>query len=79
MMPVVVSNALPMDPSTREWARHYVRHGMADILAWLGEEVGPEPDAQTHAVSAGGVLYVSAEWSARLVEASTTNISGGGA
>lgn len=24
-------------------ARHLVRQGMADILAWLGEDVGPPP------------------------------------
>ena len=28
-----------------EWAKRTVRHGMADVLAWLGEDVGPEPDA----------------------------------
>jgi hypothetical protein len=27
-----------------EWAKRAVRHGMADVLAWLGDEVGPEPD-----------------------------------
>lgn len=25
-------------------ARRMVRHGLADILEWLGEEVGPGPD-----------------------------------
>jgi len=28
-----------------EWAKRTVRHGLADVLAWLGEDVGPEPDA----------------------------------
>lgn len=27
-----------------EWAKRAVRHGMADVLAWLNEDVGPEPD-----------------------------------
>ncbi len=27
----------------REQGRRLVRHGMADVLAWLGEDVGPPP------------------------------------
>jgi len=27
-----------------EWAKRTVRHGLTDVLAWLGEDVGPEPD-----------------------------------
>ena len=45
---VVESDMLPIKPSPGTWARRYVRHGMADILEWLGEDVGPEPDAETH-------------------------------
>lgn len=63
-IPIVVSDALPMDPSPGEWGRRYVRHGMRDILDWLGEDVGPEPDEQTHAlvISHDGkdMLYASA-------------------
>ncbi len=58
-MPVYVSNALPMPPSTREWARRIVRHGLADVLEWLGEDVGPAPDDQTHAIRAGRQFFVS--------------------
>jgi hypothetical protein len=28
-----------------EWARRAVRHGLADVLEWLGEDPGPDPDA----------------------------------
>jgi len=47
-IPVYVSDQLPMPPSHREDARRIVRHGMAEILEWLGEDVGPEPGAPTH-------------------------------
>lgn len=66
-IPIVVSDVLPMDPSPGEWARRFVRHGMRDIVEWLGEEVGPEPDAQTHVLMAtdgaqgGEMLYASRE------------------
>lgn len=63
-VPVVVSDALPMDPSPGTWARRSVRHGMSDILEWLGEDVGPAPDVQTHTFLIGtdgrSVLYASA-------------------
>lgn len=58
---VVVSQALPYPPSIGEWARRIVRHGLADVLAWLGEEVGPAPDEQTHAFLADGQLVCS-QW-----------------
>lgn len=72
-MPVLVSPALPLRPSPGEWARRFVRHGMADVLEWLGEEVGPEPDALTHVMVGmdlahdGSVIaFVSAEMFERL-------------
>jgi hypothetical protein len=49
-VPVVVSPALPIQPSHREDARRIVRHGYTDVLAWLGEEVGPKPGELTHAL-----------------------------
>lgn len=52
-IPVLIHPALPMHPSPREDARRMVRHGLADVLAWLGEDVGPEPGAATH------VMYVA--------------------
>jgi len=44
------SGALPVDPTPAEEARRIVRHGMKDVLEWLGERVGPRPKAATHAV-----------------------------
>lgn len=34
-------------PDHRDDARRIVRHGMADVLAWLGEPVGPRPGDPT--------------------------------
>ena len=49
-IPAFVSPLLPALPSPGEQARRVVRHGLADVLEWLGEEVGPAPDAMTHFV-----------------------------
>lgn len=46
---IIVDPALPLEPSDGERARRIVRHGLADVLRWLGEDVGPEPDAVTQA------------------------------
>lgn len=43
-MKVIVNNNAFASPSPGEWARRYVRHGMAEILEWLDEPVGPKPD-----------------------------------
>jgi hypothetical protein len=59
-IPVIESPALPIKPSPGVWARRYVRHGLADVLTWLGEDVGPEPDAETHALLIGNTLHASA-------------------
>ena len=64
-IPVYVSPILPTQPSPGEDARRIVRHGLADVLAWLGEKVGPEPGEPTHAFLAGGVLLTSQEFSER--------------
>lgn len=64
-IPVYVSPILPTRPSPGEDARRIVRHGLADVLAWLGEEVGPKPGVPTRAFLAGGVLLASHEFSAR--------------
>ena len=65
---VTVSDHLPYAPTDGEYARRMVRHGMADILAWLGEDVGPKPTDRTHVVygfdgsrDGQGSLMVSAE------------------
>ena len=51
-----------------------VRHRLADVLAWLGEDVGPRPGDETHAffasdMGASGVLFVSAAYAAELKDA----------
>lgn len=63
---VVVSAALPVDPSPGQVVKRMVRHGLADVLEWLGEPVGPRPHDKTHAFLMAGdgrpVAMVSAEW-----------------
>ena len=63
---VIQSNIMPMDPTPGTDARRIVRHGLADVLAWLGEDVGPRPGEQTHAVMVGGDLHASAAFVGRL-------------
>lgn len=46
-MPVIetrIGTTKERPPTPGEEARRIVRHGYADVLEWLGEEVGPEPD-----------------------------------
>lgn len=76
-MDVIVSNQLPLHPSPGEVGRRIVRHGLVDVLEWLGEKVGPRPEDLTHAIAgidpagpAGGVLLVSREYHDRLRAAS---------
>lgn len=65
---------LPIHPSAGEVARRIVRHGLADVLAWLGEKLGPRPDELTHAIASVdpgnrfdlGILFVSPEYHDRL-------------
>ncbi|MET4618688.1 hypothetical protein ABIE18_000111 [Arthrobacter sp. 2762] len=56
---VVVSPALPIVPTLAQDAVRMVRHGLADILEWLGEDVGPQPGEETHIIASGGKLLVS--------------------
>lgn len=65
---VFVTDALPIAPGHREVARRTIRHGLADVLRWLGEDVGPQPDAATDALRVGNALYVSRDLYERLVE-----------
>lgn len=73
-VPVVVSPMLPIVPSPGTDARRLVRHGMADVLAWLGEDVGPKPGEVTHALVAGGSLWVSQEAYDALVASSDVDV-----
>lgn len=45
---VVVSDSLPTWPSFAEDIARRVRHGLADVLEWLDEPVGPEPGQPCH-------------------------------
>jgi len=45
---IMTSSVLPIPVHPREEARRIVRHGMKDVLLWLGETVGPEPKAPLH-------------------------------
>lgn len=56
----VISETLPLCPTLDQYVVRIVRHGMSDVLNWLGEEVGPEPDDKTHFVLAGCTMFVSA-------------------
>lgn len=58
---VHVTPILPTHPTFSESIRRRVRHGLADVLEWLGEDVGPYPDEPTHAFRIGNSLYVS-QW-----------------
>jgi hypothetical protein len=58
---VVVTPALPIAPTFAEDIVRSVRHGLADVLEWLGEDVGPKPGEYTHAIRVGSQLYVSQE------------------
>ena len=49
-IPVHISDRLPLYPSDGAIARRIVRHGLADVLAWWGEEPGPDPLEPTHAM-----------------------------
>jgi hypothetical protein len=62
---VVESPALPIPASPRDQAVRIVRTGLADILAWLGEEVG-EVGKPVHVVAARDCLLVSGEAMASL-------------
>jgi hypothetical protein len=60
-MPVRISPQLPIEPSDEDNIVRSVRHGLADVLAWLGEDVGPKPGDPCHAISTPHALYVSQE------------------
>lgn len=61
MLSLVVSPALPIRPTLAEDAVRMVRHGLSDVLNWLGEDVGPKPGAATHIITAGSTVFVSKE------------------
>ena len=58
-VPIVESSALPIYPSDGEDARRIVRHGLADVLEWPGEKVGPKPGEPTMAMLVDGAIHVA--------------------
>ena len=54
---------LPVPASDAEIARRIVRHGLADVLVWLGEEPGAKPTDLVHTlyVLAGSVVVTHPE------------------
>lgn len=60
-MNVISSPFLPLPPTPAEDVVRIVRHGLSDVLEWLGEPVGPKPGEATHALIAGEALMVSQE------------------
>lgn len=63
---IVESSLLPVPLEPGDHARRIVRHGMAEILAWLGEDVGPSPDEQTHCYVVDRTILVSSHLMERL-------------
>ena len=62
---VVESPALPIPASPRDQAVRIVRTGLADILQWLGEEVG-DVGRPVHVVAGRDCVLVSGEAMASL-------------
>lgn len=56
---VIVSPMLPIVPSLATDVVRMVRHGLADVLEWLGEDVGPKPGEEVHAIAMDGKVLVS--------------------
>lgn len=66
------SPVLPMPSSDAMDARRIVRHGLADVLRWLGEDVGPRPGEPVHAVQVHSTLWVSDDLWADMVGLAVT-------
>ena len=78
-MEIRQSPVLPMSSTDAQDARRIVRHGLADVLAWLGPSAapgghvpGPRPGEPVHAVEVHGVLFVSADLYADMVGMAAT-------
>lgn len=65
---IITSGFAPSRPPTPgEDARRIVRHGMAEVLTWLGEDVGPAPGDRIHTAFAIGAAALMNEWRAGLM------------
>jgi hypothetical protein len=58
---IYVTPALPIYPSDVENARRIVRQGLSDVLAYLGEDVGPAPFEPIHMFKSRDGIFVSPE------------------
>lgn len=66
-MPVIESPLCERPSTPGEDARRIVRHGLSDVLAWLGETPGPLPGEPVHtAYVINGNLITSAHMIAEL-------------
>lgn len=72
---VVTSDLLPIYPTDSENARRIVRHGLSDVLEWLGEPVGPRPGEPTDALLIDNSLHVSAAFAGLLRDAPDEAVS----
>lgn len=68
---VVVSNVLPILPTPRQDATRIVRHGLADWVAYIGEQVGPKPGEPIHALMIGGTMHASRAFYGRIQAAAS--------
>jgi hypothetical protein len=68
-MDVIISPALPINPTDADDVVRTVRHGLHDVLEWLGEDVGPKPGEPTgHMIQIGSRMLVSQEAYDRLIK-----------
>lgn len=59
-LPIIVSQHCEKPPPPGEEARRIVRHGLADVLTWLGEEIGPHPETPIQsAFITNGAVFMS--------------------
>ena len=56
---IIVSPYLPLTPSDTDNAVRIVRHGMKDVLEWLGEKVGPKPYEEFDFLVSRDTIFVS--------------------
>ena len=72
---VIPSRLLPIKPTLEQYVIRCVRHGLADVLEQLGEDVGPAPDDQVHTMAFGDTLFVSHATYDRLKRMTSPNTS----
>lgn len=70
---IVPTSLLPIRPDLGEDTVRMVRHGLADILEALGEEVGPKPGEEKHVIVSidpvhpwSQMIFVSSEYYSKI-------------